>query len=116
MPRISTIYPMPGEEESQNEAILKAIDFVDTESPTHEALVHWMLEQGEMTSEDSATSSISFLIETDILSQNVEQMKVAGNGYSLLGADDKQQTLYTILEENVVGFSTLLELVREYDT
>ncbi len=116
MPRISTIYPMPGEEESQDEAILKAIDFVDTESPTHEALVDWMLEQCEMTSEDSATSSISFLIETDILSQNVEQMKVVGNGYSLLDADDKQQTLYTILEENVIGFSTLLELIREYDT
>lgn len=115
MSRVSTVYPMPGSVESQSEIIFNTVRHVDAESPTHEALVDWILKQSE-TSEDSAESGILFLIETDILSQNVEQIQVSQNGYRLLGADNKQHTLYTTLDDEVAGISTLLELVDDHDT
>ncbi|WP_254837867.1 AAA family ATPase [Natronomonas marina] len=107
---------MPGGVESQDETILEAVNFVDSESPTYEALVSWILEQGEMTSEESAERRISFLKQADLLSQNVEQMRVGSNGYQLLDAGDKQQALYTILDDEYLGISTLLKLVDDYDT
>lgn len=116
MSRHSTVYPMPGDVESQDEVILEAVNFVDSKSPTHEALVSWILEQGDMTSEDSAERRISFLKQADLLSQNVEQMQVGSNGYQLLDADSKQQALYTILDNEYIGISTLLKLVDDYDT
>jgi len=116
MSEYSTVHPMPGEVEAYLETIVSCVQYVDVESPLESELIDWFLEQDGMTSQDSAERCISFLRQSNLLTQDGSLMQVGNRGVRLLQASDKATTLYTILDEQFVGFEELLIILGEKET
>lgn len=113
MSEYSTVHPMPGGVEAYLETIVNCVQYVDVESPLESELIDWFLDQGGMTSRDSAERCISFLRQANLLTQDGALMQVGNRGVRLLQANDKAITLYTILNEQFVGFEELLIILVE---